>query len=226
MDSTNVQPRKYRKSLQICLKKGLHHLPKHVLSPKLKGPTGKAKKCMFEQLDTNLYEAEARMVAFRVTRSRLRPWIGALSIYYYEYLGENVEFDIDWNDDPLSINQSKKELLKTITIEVNITKSQVENPLLYKITLFASTGPIQAQGKEYDKFVSKVFPLLLKSVDFICGDPELQPKDSQSENPSNKPGKEQTAVKSVDTEVKNKDCQSENPSNKPEKEQHCSWERY
>jgi hypothetical protein len=68
---------------------------------------------------------------------------------------------------------------------VNITKSQVENPLLYKITLFASTGPIQAQGKEYDKFVSKVFPLLLKSVDFICGDPELQPKDSQSENPSN-----------------------------------------
>jgi hypothetical protein len=44
-------------------------------------------------------------------------------------------------------------------------------------------------------------------------------KDCQSENPSNKPEKEQTAVKSVDTEVKHKDCQSENPSNKPEKEQ-------
>jgi hypothetical protein len=73
MDSTNVQPRKYRKSLQICLKKGLHHLPKHVLSPKLKGPTGKAKKCMFEQLDTNLYEAEARMVAFRVIKFDIFP---------------------------------------------------------------------------------------------------------------------------------------------------------
>jgi hypothetical protein len=37
-------------------------------------------------------------------------------------------------------------------------------------------------------------------------DTEVKNKDCQSENPSNKPEKEQTAVKSVDTEVKNKDC--------------------
>lgn len=64
--------------------------PDTCLPLKFKGPTGvKVKKCLFEELATKLYEDEARMVAHRVSRERIRLWIAALSLYYYEFLGES-----------------------------------------------------------------------------------------------------------------------------------------
>lgn len=65
--------------------------PDTCLPLKFKGPTGVKvkKKFLFEELGTKLYEDEARMVAHRVSRERIRLWIAAISLYYYEFLGES-----------------------------------------------------------------------------------------------------------------------------------------
>ena len=69
-------------------------------------------------------------------------WIRTLGIYYYEYLGNDPEFDIAWLDDPPNLQD-----IKSIYIEVNKpTKSVLANDLQFKITIFLKTGTIQVQA--------------------------------------------------------------------------------
>lgn len=171
----------------------------------LKEPTGKAKKCGFEKIDNSLYEHDARMVAFRVTRERIRPWLGALSLYYYEHLGRDTQYNIQWKDDPMRINTNNKELLNTIAIDINKNKPQTDNPLSYKVKVFATTGTIQAQGNKHDTFRTRDFPILLEGIETICNNPDLLPSDNQEHfTDSESEDLDATVVKQVEEMNNNK----------------------
>ena len=181
----------------------------------LKEPTGTAKKCGFEKIDSSLYEHDARMVAFRATRERIRPWIGALSLYYYEHLGRDTQYNIQWKDDPMRININNKELLNAITIDINkhkpqtdnplSYKPQTDNPLSYKVKVFATTGTIQAQGNNHDTFRTRDFPILLECVETIYNNPDLLPSDNQEHfTDSESEDLDATVVKHVDEVNNNK----------------------
>lgn len=140
------------------------HYAENCIPAKLKEPTGKAKKCAFEEILPNIYEHDAHMVAFRVVRDRLFKWIRALGLFYYEYLGNNKDLNITWSDDPLVLLSPDD--LKTISIEVIDSE---ENNLIYKITVFIKTGTIQAQGSGFKKFQSRDFPILKHIIDKFTG---------------------------------------------------------
>lgn len=63
--------------------KTLKSYPAHCLPSRLKKHNGKAKKCGFEDINLNLYEPEAKMVAFHTSHQRLLSWIKAMEILYY-----------------------------------------------------------------------------------------------------------------------------------------------
>ncbi|CAC5410260.1 unnamed protein product [Mytilus coruscus] len=51
-------------------------LPQKLVDPS----TEKSSRCLYEHIDTTIYEKEARMVAYRTTHERLQPWIKALNL--------------------------------------------------------------------------------------------------------------------------------------------------
>ena len=80
------------------------HYSMHCLPPRLIEPTtDKASKCLYEIIDPNIYENEARMVAFRTIHSRLQAWIKALNLYFYEYLGKKSDKIVEWSDNSQTI---------------------------------------------------------------------------------------------------------------------------
>ena len=138
-------------------------LYKPCIPNKQREATGKAKKCLYEKIDPNIYDLDARIVAFRVTSSRLLHWIHALDILYYEFLGNSEDYDIKWEDDP--IERKNPSDLKTITIDVSSENlAQSDKPLLFRVTVFMKTGTIQAQGNKHDIFRTRDFPMLEKIV--------------------------------------------------------------
>lgn len=135
---------------------------------KLKTPAGaKSKKLLHESFDHNLYEPEARMVAFKTTRNRIRHWIKTLNIYLYEYLGahhDNTDhYDIKWYHDP---EEWTPQSLRAVCIDVS-TKKDAPNPLVYKVSLFLKTGTIQTQGNGYETFAKVHFPIMKCLMDVI-----------------------------------------------------------
>ncbi|CAC5399220.1 unnamed protein product [Mytilus coruscus] len=143
--------------------------PKSCLPTKLALPSSdKGKRALFENIDENLYEEGAHMVAFRTSVNKLVPWIKCLQLLYYEHYGKLSNYTVYWFDEPDNWS-SKMSGNRKICIELS-TKADTMNPLLYKITVFINTGLIQIQGTHKDTFVTKDFPVLLaivnKVVDF------------------------------------------------------------
>lgn len=101
------------------------------------------------------------MVGFRITRERLEAWIRALGILYYEHYGKMEDsYLVDWYDEPTEwLDEGNK------SICIGLLK---ETQLLYKVTLFVTTGVIQAQGLQHNLFTCNDFPMLLILVNAIC----------------------------------------------------------
>ena len=90
--------------------------PKSCLPNQFKKPSGiKAKQLSYEQIDPGLYDAHARMVAFRIKHERLEPWIKALHILYYDHYGKTESFTVNWYDEP---NEWANEENKTVCIDL------------------------------------------------------------------------------------------------------------
>ena len=62
----------------------LEDYPESCLPKKFNSRTGRAKKNLFEKLDTSIYEESARIVTFHTSEERLGLWIKALHVFYYE----------------------------------------------------------------------------------------------------------------------------------------------
>ena len=163
----------------------ISHLPKKLVEP----TTEKGKRCLFEEIDSNIYEEEARMVAFRTTCGRIQAWLKALNILYYEFYGKQQDKDISWVDNPQSLSEGQ--ILKSLTVDL---KSANDNKLLYKITFFIKTGLIQCQGVHHEKFMNNDFPQLLSLVKQITGTSLNEQSTTQSVK------RDETSLKGASTE--------------------------
>ena len=132
--------------------------PNTFLPKRLKPRGGKAKNSLFEEIDENLYEPEARMIAFHTKLERILPWIKSLDIFY-EYLGEGDKYNITWYDEPSEWVQSDNSTSKCVVVEV----CDKQNSLKYKLKCFVTTGTLQVQGNEKDLF-SKYHFNVLKNI--------------------------------------------------------------
>ena len=57
--------------------------------------------------------------------------------------------------------------LKSINIHVKASgeaEAEFDNPLLYKVTLYITTGLIEVQGNEFEQFYTESFPVLRDCV--------------------------------------------------------------
>ncbi|CAC5387096.1 unnamed protein product [Mytilus coruscus] len=117
--------------------------------------TGNAMKCLFEDIDINLYEKEARMITFFTNVERIHPWIKTLDLFYYDHMGNNDKFDIKWYDVPATWSDPNNNN-NSIVIEI-LDKEQA---LQFNITFFVTTGTIRVQGSKYMTFVHSHFPVL------------------------------------------------------------------
>lgn len=81
------------------------------------------------------------MAAFRVERNMIHPYIQALHFLFFESIGNSEEFDVRWYDvpDELKLNCS------TNSININIYKKENTEDMLFKVTIFITTGTIQIQ---------------------------------------------------------------------------------
>ena len=136
--------------------------PDTFLPKKLKPRGGKAKNSLFEEIDENLYEPEARMIAFHTKLERILPWIKTLDIFY-EFLGESDKYNVTWYDEPPEWVQSDTSTSKCVVIELLSKASDKQNSLLYKVKFFVTTGTLQEQGNEKDLF-SKYHFKVLKNI--------------------------------------------------------------
>ena len=139
--------------------------PDSLLPSTLNPRTGKAKRVLFEQIDHHLYEEPAKMVAFYTSVERLRPWIKALGILYYDNLGKRSDVNINWFDSPdhwTDLNSNAN----SVIFEVK----DGNDALLYNVTLFMTTGTIRAQGQQYILFANHHFPILLKILGKVLED--------------------------------------------------------
>jgi hypothetical protein len=145
--------------------------PESVIPSKLKKRTGKVQKTLFEEIDNNLYEKEARMITFHTHVNRIYPWIKTLDTFYYIHLGKQSEYRIKWFDDP----QEWKDIsnANSIVIEVSQASDEVQ---LYNLTFFITTGTIRVQGTKYIIFVQKHFPVLKMILQKVPDDGMPVPK--------------------------------------------------
>lgn len=61
--------------------------PENCIPIKFRPPTGtKPIKAAYEEINPHLYEEQAGMVAFRINRERVYPWIRAHTCFYVEKL--------------------------------------------------------------------------------------------------------------------------------------------
>lgn len=168
----------------------------------------KAKKCMFEQLDTSIYESSARMVAFKTSTQRVHPWIRAMWLFYYEYLGIQNSYDVKWSTEPTSWRPTSKVQLKKIMTEVSKIEdsSANENLTQFMITIYPTTGLIEVQGNAYQSFVTNDFPLLLKCVNKMIINQQFTSTDTDDPNNNVNIDQEETVLKTVQNKiVKNSD---------------------
>lgn len=180
--------------LDISLTNIQQEYPKSCLPNQFKKPSGtKAKQLPFEVINPETYDAHARMVAFRIERERLEPWIKALHILYYDHYGKTNTFTVNWYDEP-----SEWVIEDNKSICIDLVKHQ---QLLYKITLFINTGVIQAQGHCHQSFTTTDFPVLKLLVNSICKSKGDTYTDSETE------------VKNIETsnsETEEKDSETSN----------------
>jgi hypothetical protein len=140
-----------------------------------------------EAIDPNIYEGEARMVAFRTTQERILPWLKTLNIFYFEFYGKQTDKEISWVDSPQS--RSLNQTLQSVTIDI---KSK-EGKLMYKVTFFLRSGLIQCQGSCHEQYMHNDFPQLLELVKKITG-------STLSEKPA------EHDQQKVDTAIKQSSC--------------------
>ena len=152
-------------NIDLTLDNILKVYPASVIPSKVKKRTGKAQRALFEEIDDNLYEKEARTITFNTHVNRIYPWIKTIDTFYYIHLGKQSEYRIKWLDDP----QEWKDIssANSIVIEGSQASDEVQ---FYNLTFFIITGTIRVQGTQYIIFVQKHFPVLKMILQKVLDD--------------------------------------------------------
>lgn len=118
----------------------------------------KIEKIPYETIKINQYKPKASMYSFHTSKERLHLWIKSMTMRYWEQLGKNKQFSINWEE----INSEKTH---EIQIKVDNDKmTKVDNPRLFLIKIYLKTGTITIQGNGYTVFGEEEFPKLLEFV--------------------------------------------------------------
>ncbi|CAC5365975.1 unnamed protein product [Mytilus coruscus] len=141
--------------------KTINDYPLSSLPSKQSKRTGKAKLSLFEQIDPNLYDEHAKLITFYTNLDRIQPWIKTLDIYYYDNLGKEPDYDIEWYDEPKTW-ENRNNSGNSVIFEV-LKKGELQ----FKITFFVTTGTIRVQGSHYSEFVNIHFPILKEILDKV-----------------------------------------------------------
>lgn len=147
--------------IDLSMDKTINDYPLSSLPSKQNKRTGKAKLSLFEQIDPNLYDEHAKIITFYTNLDRIQPWIKTLDIYYYDNLGKEPDYDIEWYDEP-KIWENRNNSGNSVMIEV-LKKGELQ----FNITFFVTTGTIRVQGSHYYEFVDIHFPILKDILDKV-----------------------------------------------------------
>ena len=121
------------------------------------------------------------MVAFKTNAERLPAWIRSAWLYFYDHLGEMDSYNINWSYDPSTWTKEGITLLKSISVHVYAAgeaEAEFNNPLLYHMTIFITTGLIEIQGNQYEQFQTTVFPILHSCVNKMTDEKQFQIKST------------------------------------------------
>ncbi|CAG2221419.1 ABCB1 [Mytilus edulis] len=147
--------------IDLSMDKTINDYPLSSLPSKQNKRTGKAKLSLFEQIDPNLYDEHAKIITFYTNLDRIQPWIKTLDIYYYDNLGKEPDYDIEWYDEPKTW-ENRNNSGNSVMIEV-LKKGELQ----FNITFFVTTGTIRVQGSHYYEFVDIHFPILKDILDKV-----------------------------------------------------------
>lgn len=115
------------------------------------------KDILFEE-PSDIYKPNARMVSFKTTPERLPWWVASIETRYWEGLGKNKDFIINWRDHR-KLSKDKD------LIQVDISSQSLSQPeKLFTISIHLTTGCITCQGTQYIAFKDSEFGKLLKFV--------------------------------------------------------------
>ena len=145
------------------MEKTLKEYPTSIFPAKLHPRTGKAKRCLMEQIDTNLYDDQANMITFHTSLDRMQYWIKAASIFYYDNVGKLSGINVNWYDSPRGKWTDPDDLQNSIVIEL----TDGNDILIYGFTIFTTTGTVRAQGKHFEIFVDKHFEIMKELVRMV-----------------------------------------------------------
>ncbi|CAG2247443.1 unnamed protein product [Mytilus edulis] len=156
--------------------------PSNCLPIKLNKRTGKAKKCQFEAIDVICNEESAHMITFHTSVNRIQPWIKALSLLYFDNMGNQKDNVIKWSDVPERWSD-RHDVANSILIEI---RDPSEHILKYNVTFFVTTGTIRVQGSNYLSFVEKDFPILIEIMKLLdtCENDETPLKTIEGREPN------------------------------------------
>lgn len=144
-------------------------------------PRNKTKKVVkFEEVDTDTYSAAAKMVAFTTSTTRIYCWLMAL--YHRYVLPEDDNFECCWTepsdpdlgqkspekDSEKKLQQKTKKNYECVAIKLCSLERDTSETVI-TITVFLSTGLIQAQGVYYKEWATVEFPALCTLVEHYVG---------------------------------------------------------
>ena len=104
------------------------------------------------------------MITFHTKADRIIPLIKTLAIWYYDNISHIKGASVEWKDSPTHAWDSTAPN-HMITIELH--DQNVQDSLIYNLTLFVSTGTIRVQGHKFNFFVEKHFSQLLQILEFV-----------------------------------------------------------
>ena len=117
-----------------------------------KKPTSeKAQDALFEKVNIGQDEPEAYCCTFKSNSERLHAWIKAITLVYYDGMGETEDFCITWTN-----TEDHREIC------VEVTKCDT---LLYKLFLYLTTSIIMVQGRDFATWLNKDLCYLTRLVD-------------------------------------------------------------
>ena len=124
----------------------------------------------FEGMKTDQYRS-TKCVTYSTSPSRVAGWLYIFTMRYYDQLGQQPQYKVEWVDKPDKAEKSKETNSygeTQISISKKISSSNEDEGVhekLLTITIYFSTMTIMVQGNGIQRFTEGEFPSLKKFVD-------------------------------------------------------------
>ena len=118
-----------------------------------KDRTNKQSKLKFEEIDLEIYRAQARCAAFVTSKERILHWIKSFQFRYYETLKDNDEYLVEWIDGPgydgFTFQEIEIKIYNMVSQTQDTSYATDDTKLLITIHIYLKSGVIMFQGCAY-----------------------------------------------------------------------------